>query len=268
MCQCGEQVGNLSDYPAPGRAKWAGKVRAVIFDLGDTLIHGNFTAGATEEVWDEIYCRLINPAAAPHIPPLADLRRAWRDYVQVAMARTWREKTELELDFLPLIQSAFQAAGMPQAGDTSFLRQVVALEHSLLYDRVVQVAPDAIATLTELKRRGYRLGMVSNFCNLPEVAYENIRRIRLLDLFDHTILSCEVGFRKPSPRIYDFICQRLAVEARSCLFVGDRLVEDVAGPQRAGMFAVQSTQFRHEEEPATILPDAVILTLSGLLDLL
>ena len=87
---------------------------------------------------------------------------------------------------------------MPQAEDEAFLRQVVALEHRLLYERVVAVAPEALSTLTELKRRGYRLGMVSNFCNLPEVAYENIEQVGLLARFDAAVLSCEVGWRKPS----------------------------------------------------------------------
>lgn len=243
-------------------------VEVVLFDLGDTLIHGNFTAGAVDSVWEDIYRELINPAAAADVPTLSVLRAAWREHVQTAMARTWSEKTEEELEFLPLIQRAFRAARMPQADDLAFLRQVVTLEHQLLYSRVVQVAPEALTTLQELNERGYRLGLVSNFCNLPEVAYANIKEVGLLDYFERAVLSCEAGWRKPSPRIYELICQQLAIAPERCLFIGDRLIEDILGPQRLGMRAVQTTQFRQEDPNPDITPDAVISTVEEILELL
>ncbi|HEX2915235.1 MAG TPA: HAD family hydrolase [Chloroflexia bacterium] len=242
-------------------------LQAVIFDMGDTLIHGNFTAGATESVWEEIYSRLLNPDDSPDIPSLAEFRRAWLENVQAAMAQTWLEKPEQELDFLPLVQKAFHAAGMPQANDLDFIKQVVSLEHHLLYQQVVELAPEAITTLHALKKRGYRLGLVSNFCNLPEVAYSNIASIGLLECFDQTLLSCELGWRKPSRRIYAAICERLEVAPVECLFVGDRLVEDILGPQSFGMRTVLTTQFRQEEPTATVQPDAVITRLEELLSL-
>jgi putative hydrolase of the HAD superfamily len=241
-------------------------VRAVIFDFGDTLIHGNFTAGATEAVWEDIYTQLINPAGETSIPGLKVLRAAWQEHVQVAMARTWKEKTEQEVEFLPLVRQAFRAAAIP--ADDAFLREVIGLEHHLLYERIVSVAPEALATLTELRERGYRLGLVSNFCNLPEVAYENIRLVGLLDFFDQTILSCEIGWRKPSQLIYREMLERLEVAGEAAVFVGDRLIEDVQGPQKLGMRGVQTVQFRQDEPNPAITPDAVIERLDQLLELL
>lgn len=244
------------------------KIKAILFDLGDTLIHGNFTAGQTASVWEEIYARLINPQADPAIPSLAQIRSAWQIHVQSAMARVWKEKTEQELEFLPMIQRAFEAAGLERASDPLFLREVVTLEHHLLYTTVVEVAPLAISTLKELKQRGYRLGLVSNFCNLPEVAYANIAEVGLLQYFDRTLLSCEFGWRKPAPSIYQAMCDMLEVEAAGCLFIGDRLIEDVQGPQRAGMQAAQFTLFRQEEPVPAIQPNAVLSNFDELLELL
>jgi HAD superfamily hydrolase (TIGR01549 family) len=243
-------------------------IQAVIFDLGDTLIQGNFTAGAIDDIWEEIYRQLINPGQESTVPELARLREAWKEHVQSAMARTWREKTEQEVDFFPLVQQAFRSAGIAQAEDPEFLRQVISLEHRLIYERVVSVAPEAIATLSELHRRGYLLGLVSNFCNLPEVAYANIRQVGLLEFFDHTILSCEIGWRKPALLIYQEMINRLGVPAEAILFVGDRLIEDVQGPQKLGMRAVQAVHFRHEEPNPQIHPDAVIDRLDRVLSLL
>lgn len=242
-------------------------IQAVLFDFGDTLIHGNFTSGAVESVWEEVYRQVINPESHSEIAPLAQVRSAWQEYVQSAMAQTWREKTEREVDFVAVVQQAFEAVQLPRATDLTFLREVVQLEHKLLYEQIVTVAPEAPFVLAQLKKRGYKLGLVSNFCNLPEVAYTNIRAVGLLDYFDGTVLSCEVGWRKPAAPIYKAICAKLSVSPQTCLFVGDRLIEDIQGPSNQGMQTVLTTQFRHENPVTNITPNAVIANLITLLDL-
>lgn len=109
------------------------------------------------------------------------------------------------------------------------------------------------------------LGLCSNFCNLTEVVYESLREVKLLEQFDQTAVSCEVGWRKPSPRIYAAICERLAVAPEECLFVGDRLIEDVKGPQEYGMRAILTHEFRQEDPTPEIQPFAVITRLDQLL---
>ncbi len=248
-------------------------VRVVLLDLGDTLIHGNFTAGDSQAVWEEIYARLILSEAVQGanyiVPPLEKIREAIAEHVSRAMANIWRDKTEEEQDILVLFKAAFEAAGLPRAAEPEFLRQVISLEQELLYARIVEVGPTALSTLEELRQRGYRLGLVSNFCNLVDVVYLNIDRLGLLQYFEQSVLSCEVGWRKPSPRIYAAICEKMAVVPENCLFIGDRLIEDIRGPQQAGMRAILTQEFRQEEpNSSNIQPDAVITRLDQLLDLL
>ncbi len=80
----------------------------------------------------------------------------------------------------------------------------------------------------------YRLGLVSNFDYSPTV-----RRIlqdgAILDRFDAVVVSDAVGWRKPSPRIFEATFARLGVHAQECLFVGDRPDIDVAGAKAVGM---------------------------------
>ena len=242
------------------------QVQAILFDLGDTLIHGNFTAGATYSVWQDVYRQLINPTGSANLATLDQLYDAIQQHVQPAMARTWREKTEREVEFLPLMQTAFRAAGLPQAEDLDFLRKVAALEHQLLYASIVEVAPDALSILGELKQRGYKLALVSNFCNVPEVVYANLQQVGLLEWFDVVIVSCEFGWRKPSPRIYQAACERLQIAPAEGLFVGDRLVEDIQGPQQFGLQAIQTVQFHQEPPRDDIIPDGIITHLSELLE--
>ena len=96
--------------------------------------------------------------------------------------------------------------------------------------------PDALETLAELRRRGYRLGLIS-VCSqdVPEVWDET----PLAGTLDETVFSCDVGISKPDPRIYEIACGRLGVEPAECLFVGDGANDELPGAERVGMTAVQ-----------------------------
>ena len=80
----------------------------------------------------------------------------------------------------------------------------------------------------------YRLGLVSNFDYAPTV-----RRILeaggILDRFDAVVVSDVVGWRKPSPRIFEAAFVQMGVGPAECLFVGDRPEIDVAGAKGVGM---------------------------------
>jgi putative hydrolase of the HAD superfamily len=105
--------------------------------------------------------------------------------------------------------------------------------------------PDAVPTLRELRERGHRLGLIT-VCSqdVPEVWDET----PFAGLFHATVFSCSEGMSKPDPRIYEIACERLEVEARDCLFVGDGANDELPGAERVGMAAIQ---LRAPDEPLT-----------------
>jgi FMN phosphatase YigB (HAD superfamily) len=58
------------------------------------------------------------------------------------------------------------------------------------------------------------------------------------------------------------------IAPNECLFVGDRLIEDVYGSQQLGMRAILTHEFRQEIPDGTVQPDAIIRGLDQLLDIL
>ncbi len=74
------------------------------------------------------------------------------------------------------------------------------------------------------------------------------------------MLSGEVGARKPGPAIFEAALDALGVDAGAALFVGDRLVDDVAGAAAVGMTTVQALWFRVDDGPATAEPDFLAFT--------
>lgn len=97
--------------------------------------------------------------------------------------------------------------------------------------RRVRWFPDAKRILVVLRRRGLKLGVVSNthWGWLGRIRHEFER------LFDVVTLSCEHGFAKPHPSIFLTTLEELGVEPARCVHVGDDPVADVEGAKGVGM---------------------------------
>lgn len=91
---------------------------------------------------------------------------------------------------------------------------------------------DVEPTLTELRARGLKLGLIS-VCSL-DVA-EAWAALALG--FDAEVYSCSEEVAKPDPRVYLLAADRLGVPPEACLFVDDH-DENLVGAEHAGMRAV------------------------------
>lgn len=117
--------------------------------------------------------------------------------------------------------------------------------------------PDVLATLATLRDRGFRIASVTNRGYSGPDFWEEVRELGLEELFEEVVVSCDVGYMKPHPRIYEVAFERLGVEAAECLMVGDDLRADVEGPKTLGMMAVWRRPPPHKRvEAATDGPDA------------
>lgn len=89
-------------------------------------------------------------------------------------------------------------------------------------------------TLTELRARGYGLGLITNRNNV-ERFHELLDQIELWPYFDLILASGEVGIRKPDPGIFFAALERIAAKAEDSLYIGDNYWADVVGARRAGV---------------------------------
>jgi putative hydrolase of the HAD superfamily len=109
-----------------------------------------------------------------------------------------------------------------------------------LYDRFAhpepwELYPDVLPALGELRKRGFRLAVISNFDRrLPGLLDE----IGLSPLLEAVVCSEEVGVEKPHPAIFESLLEELDLPAGEVLHVGDRRREDVEGARAVGMEAL------------------------------
>lgn len=115
-------------------------------------------------------------------------------------------------------------------------------------------------TLTELRTRGYDLGLVTNRINVDRF-HELLDQMSLWSHFDLVLASGEIGVSKPDPEIFGVALDRLGATAQNAIYIGDNYWADVVGARRAGVTPVLL-------DPDLLFPEATCLTLQHLDDLL
>jgi putative hydrolase of the HAD superfamily len=75
---------------------------------------------------------------------------------------------------------------------------------------------DMLEAVAAAKRAGVRTGLISN--SWGRGRYD---RSRFPELFDGTVISGEVGIRKPLPRIYELGAEAIGLAPAECVFVDD-----------------------------------------------
>ena len=108
-----------------------------------------------------------------------------------------------------------------------------------LYDRFGEPAAwrmfeDVLPAIDALAARGISLGIISNW---DERLTSLLERLKLRKYFEVVIISCEAGFSKPSPVIFEHAARKLGLAPEFILHVGDDPEEDAAGAKRAGFEA-------------------------------
>ena len=115
---------------------------------------------------------------------------------------------------------------------------------------------------------GIRVGVLSNTIWPREWHVGFFERDGVYDLVDGDVYTSEIPWTKPSPFAFRAAMDAVRVtDPARCVYVGDRLFDDVWGAQQAGMRAVHvplstipSGQVGHTEGT----PDAVVRSLSEL----
>jgi putative hydrolase of the HAD superfamily len=120
--------------------------------------------------------------------------------------------------------------------------------------------------IIERLARAYRLGLISNGNAIDQ--YQKLDNLGIRHLLNCTILSEEIGIRKPDPRIFQEASGLLKISVEECLYVGDSYDNDIIGARNAGMRACWFNPRDIPSPQTTVIPDFKISTLDQLTDIL
>jgi putative hydrolase of the HAD superfamily len=204
--------------------------RAVVFDLGGTLVHWPKWDDDAPAKWRSAYDSLLSKDGGRAWPPADAFVTAMRAAEQAHWERVDREHWSGPA--LSVIDDGFRRLGVSADDD---LRLATLDGYARAVAGWSTVFPDSRATLALLRERGYRLGLLSNTWWAAEWHNADIAAHGLADLLDELVYTSDQPHSKPHPSVFLEISARLGVEPAACVMIGDRQIDDVAGGKRVGM---------------------------------
>ena len=91
-----------------------------------------------------------------------------------------------------------------------------------------------LETIAALRRRGFKLGIISNLIGETEIQ-DWLKADGLDKDFDCVVLSSVTGIRKPDPEMYFMACRELHLAPSECASIADNLNRDITGAKAAGI---------------------------------
>lgn len=238
-------------------------IRAVLFDLGGTLLH-----------YVEPYADFLEANVTGLTAMHGLLQRA--GYV-VPSVETFATTVG---QFARETNRRLEAAGRGGCVDETFraaLRQLglEIAEHDwpgalwcyygAIQRFVYPVDGDARHVLQTLDQAGLKLGLISNTWWSPQLHDADLGRAGLLEFLPQRVYSSTFGYVKPRSEIFAATLAALGCAAHETIYVGDRLLVDVAGAQAVGMRGVLIELAHRPEHADHVQADARLRQLEDLL---
>ena len=241
------------------------KPRLVLFDIGETL-----WSSPPEDPAALAGCygrgREILARALEDVPPVEALIDAVEGYF-AEWELKWRADNSL-VEQPPTehyVATALARIGVRAPDDALADFTAALLETSIYTAQAESPEPDMVEAMAALKDLGVRIGCVSNAFMTASDLHRIMEQKGLGRFLELTVSSCEAGYRKPHPAIYQAALDGFQIDASEAVFVGDRIYADVEGPAKLGMRTVLTLQYRREEpDLSRVRPDLIISHLKEL----
>lgn len=240
------------------------ELKAIIFDMGGTIETFGYTQEQRLKAASEIQTIMKDAGIVLGLSDealLDTITRGIKKYhdhclkslVEYPAIIVWREYILRDFSYDP--------TALEKIAD-----ELMVFVENNFYDR--NMRPEVPEVLKALKQMGLKIGLISNVNSRGQVPY-NLKRYGIIEYFDPIVLSSEYGIRKPDPSIFHYAARLMNVPTSACAYVGDRIVRDILGAQKAGYrLAIQiEHDFEHGEEDTGAVPDAIISNMTQLIDI-
>jgi HAD superfamily hydrolase (TIGR01549 family) len=221
--------------------------RAILFDLDDTLWPIGPVITRAEQ--------LVHAWLAEHAPRVAG--RFSIEQLREARMALLQQQPDYHLDLGALRRAGLQAAFAEVGEDAASVEHAMQVYYQAR--NTVELYEDVLPALAEIGT----LAMVGSISN----GNANLETIGLAHHFTFSLSAAAHGSAKPDPAIFLAACAALDVAPQDAVYVGDDILLDVQGAQRAGLRAVwlnRTGSTRHLEHG--VVPDAICCNMAELLD--
>jgi putative hydrolase of the HAD superfamily len=221
--------------------------RAILFDLDDTLWPIGPVIARAEQ--------LVHAWLADNVPRVA--ARFSIEELRAARMALLQQRPDFHLDLGALRRAGLLAAFAEVGEDAAKVEHAMQVYYQAR--NTVALYEDVLPALAELGALAV-IGTISN-------GNADLETIGLAHHFQFSLSASAHGSAKPDPAIFLAACAALGVAPQEAVYVGDDILLDVQGAQRAGLRAVwlnRTGSTRHLEHG--VAPDAICRDMHELLD--
>jgi len=177
-----------------------GEIKAIIFDVGSVLALGS----ALKRKRGMLHHTTVHEYISGRLKIPLD---QWFDAIDTTYAKTIEGKIS-RAKALKIISKNVKVS-------VRKLEKIVLKAYKKNFKQNKQLFKKAF----ELKNKGYKIAVLSDQWHLSK---EALMPPRLYKKFDEVVVSCDVGVRKPNPKIYKIILKKLKLPAKQTLFIDNQ----------------------------------------------
>ncbi len=245
--------------------------RAIVFDLFDTLVDFNYSNPPSVEIDGvevqsmsvPVY-RVLNQAFA-HMGFNKFQRALMESYEEIEREKK-KEYKELYAGERFRLMLRKLNIGPDELVLDDLVEDMVVAHMETIFNSV-SFSKENRDTLLAVKKKNYRVALLSNFDHAPTV-YRILDVFGIKDYFDTVVISVEFGWRKPKPCVFNKVLSFLDVTAEEAIFVGDSFEADVIGAKSVGMSAIWVNKRNEPLKSQALTPDYVVSKLPEVKEIL
>jgi putative hydrolase of the HAD superfamily len=143
-----------------------------------------------------------------------------------------RGDSDVELDLAELTGNTLSEFGINVTNGLPL--KFIEVYYKPIRDQIT-LLPYAREILSKIKNAGLKIGLVSNTIFPADYHREEMRQFGIYEFFDFVIFSSEEKIRKPGGKIFFKALELGKAKPNEAVFIGDRLEEDIGGPQAVGI---------------------------------
>ena len=211
-------------------------MKAVLFDLFETLVTQKHSDRPSEQSFaDKLGLNLD------------DVRAWWGDSARDRMTGKFATYQEMLSALYGSLGVAVENATIEEISRDRLRRK---------REYLLGVDAEMIQAISQLRANGWTIGIVSN-ATPDEVVYWSECPLR--DVVDDAVFSCQIGYMKPDPEIYNLACGRLGIVPTKAVFVGDGGFDELQGAAAVGMRPVQARWYYAREIEWNVTSELIVI---------
>lgn len=184
--------------------------KTVIFDYGNTLCNMGSLKESLKEVLSSQYAEEIG----------RDIESQISDY--------YVPDQKIQPYWIDVWKSSFNKFGETFYEDIGNKHLQKFCDSGTLYDYTIPL-------LSSLKKQGIKVILLSNATGPKKIFQDDLRTKNIERYFDKIVWSCEIGYRKPFLKIFEYALLQITNEKKTVLMIGDNEIADVVGAKEYGL---------------------------------